>query len=71
MKIHKLTKSSTEAFGFTECGKNLTFSGGQGSKDWEDVDCKVCLKKEPYCEKCGTTKRKGLCLCEFVKECKK
>ena len=44
MKTHKLTESATETFGFTECGRNLTFRGGQGSEDWDDVDCENCLK---------------------------
>lgn len=44
MVVHKLKYNGKG--GFTECNKCITFTGGQGSTDWNDVDCKRCLKNE-------------------------
>jgi len=44
MVTHKLRDNSNEICGFSECGKALHLTGGSGSVNWKDVDCKHCLK---------------------------
>jgi len=41
--MHKIG-TYNKPFAFSMCGKALHLTGGKGSKHWEIVDCKHCLK---------------------------
>ncbi len=47
MVTHKLKNQSKNGrFAFTECGKALHLTGGYAVDDWDDVECKNCLKHQ-------------------------
>jgi len=47
MKIHKI-RTEYGAFTFTVCSIPLHLKGGQATHNWDNVDCRNCLKKRIY-----------------------
>ncbi len=43
MVIHKLGTQNGR-FTFSKCNRALHIVGGEAADDWEDVECKQCLK---------------------------
>lgn len=43
MVTHKL-RTLNRSFAFSECGRSLHIVGGESVDDWENVECKQCLK---------------------------
>ena len=51
MVTHKLgTQGQNGRFAFSVCGRALHAVGGDAVDEWEEVDCKNCLKKRKASE---------------------